>query len=123
MGWFAALAAVLAAIGIYGVMVNTVMRRTREIGLRLALGAAPRDAVTMIVSNGMVLAGAGIAAGFAASIALMRFLRTLLFGVSPFDVPTFMAVAVLLALIAFVSALVPARAAARVDPLVALREE
>ena len=73
MGWFAVLAAVLAAIGIYGVMVNTVVRRTREIGLRLALGAAPRDAVTMIVSNGMLLAGAGIAAGFAAAIALMRF--------------------------------------------------
>jgi putative ABC transport system permease protein len=123
MGWFAALAAVLAAIGIYGVMVSTVVRRTREIGLRLALGAAPRDAVTMIVSNGMRLAGAGIAAGFVAAIALMRFMRTLLFGVSPFDVPTFTAVAALLALIAFVSAWAPARAAARVDPVVALREE
>jgi predicted permease len=123
MGWFAGLAAVLAAIGIYGVMVNTVVRRTREIGLRLALGATPRKAVTMIVNSGMLLAGAGIAAGFTASIGLMRFMRTVLFGVSPFDVPTFMAVAALLALIAFVSAWVPARAAARVDPLVALREE
>ena len=123
MGGFAGLAAVLAAIGIYGVLVNTVVRRTREIGLRLALGAAPRDAVMMIVSNGMLLAGAGIAAGFAAAIALMRFIRTILFGVSPFDVPTFTAVAGLLALIAFVSAWVPARAAARVDPVVALREE
>src|SRR5262249_50071324 len=82
MGWFAGLAAVLAAIGIYGVMVNTVVRRTREIGLRLALGAAPRDAVTMIVTEGMLLAGAGIAAGFAAAIAVMRFIRALLFGVS-----------------------------------------
>jgi putative ABC transport system permease protein len=123
MGCFAGLAAVLAAIGIYGVMVNTVVRRTREIGLRLALGASPRDAVTMIVSSGMLLAGAGIAAGFAAAIALMRFIRTLLFDVSPFDVPTFTAVAALLALIAFVSAWAPARAAARVDPVVALREE
>jgi putative ABC transport system permease protein len=123
MGWFAGLAAVLAAIAIYGVMVNTVVRRTREIGLRLALGAAPRDAVTMIVSKGMLLSGAGIAAGFAAAILLMRFIRTLLFGVSPFDLPTFTAVAALLALIAFVSAWAPARAAARVDPVVALREE
>jgi putative ABC transport system permease protein len=123
MGWFAGLAAVLAAIAIYGVMVNTVVRRTREIGLRLALGAAPRDAVTMIVSKGMLLSGAGIAAGFAAAILLRRFIRTLLFGVSPFDLPTFTAVAALLALIAFVSAWAPARAAARVDPVVALREE
>jgi predicted lysophospholipase L1 biosynthesis ABC-type transport system permease subunit len=123
MGWFAGLASVLAAIGIYGVMVNTVVRRTREIGLRLALGAAPRDAVTMIVRKGMLLAGAGIAAGFAAAIALMQFIRTLLFGVSPFDVPTFAAVAALLAVIAFVSAWAPARAAARVDPVIALREE
>jgi putative ABC transport system permease protein len=123
MVWFSGLAVVLAAIGIYGMMVNTVVRRTREIGLRLALGAAPRDAVTMILSNGMVLAGAGIAAGLVAAIALMRFIRTLLFGVSPFDVPTFMAVVVLLVLIAFVSAWAPAHAAARVDPAVALREE
>jgi predicted permease len=123
MGWFAVLAAVLAGIGIYGVMVNTVVRRTREIGLRLALGAAPRDAVTMIVTKGMLLAGAGIAAGFGVAIAVMRFIRTLLFGVSPFDVPTFTAVAALLAFIAFVSAWAPARAAARVDPMVALREE
>jgi putative ABC transport system permease protein len=123
MGWFAALAAVLAAIGIYGVMVNTVVRRTREIGLRLALGAAPRDAVTMIVSKGMLLAGVGITAGFLAAAALMRFIRGLLFGVSPFDAPTFAAVVALLAAIAAVSAWLPARAAARVDPVVALREE
>ena len=123
MGGFAGLAAVLASIGIYGVMVNTVMRRTREIGLRLALGATPRDAVTMIVSEGMLLAGVGIATGFATAIALMRFIRTLLFGVSPFDLPTFAAVAALLTLIAFVSAWAPARAAAKVDPVVALREE
>ena len=123
MGWFAALAAVLAAIGIYGVMVNTVVRRTREIGLRLALGAAPRDAVTMIVSKGMVLAGVGITAGFLAATALMGFIRGLLFGVAPFDAPTFAAAAALLAAIAALSAWLPARAAARVDPLVALREE
>jgi putative ABC transport system permease protein len=123
MGWFAGLAAILAAIGIYGVMVNTVARRTRELGLRLALGAAPRDAVTMIVSKGMLLSGVGITAGFVAAIGLMRFIRRLLFDVSPFDVPTFAATAALLAVIAFVSAWAPARAAARVDPVVALREE
>ena len=123
MGWFAGLAAVLAAIGIYGVMVNTVVRRTREIGLRLALGASPRDAVTMIVSKGILLAGVGIIAGFVAAAAVMRFIRGLLFGISPFDAPTFAAVAALLAAIAAVSAWLPARAAARVDPVVALREE
>jgi putative ABC transport system permease protein len=123
MGWFAGLAAVLAAIGIYGVMVNTVVRRTREIGLRLALGAAPRTAVTMIVSKGMLLAGVGTTAGLIAASVLMRFIQTLLFGVSPFDAPTFMSAAALLAVIAFVSAWLPARAAARVDPVVALREE
>jgi predicted permease len=123
MGWFAVLAAVLAAIGIYGVMVNTVVRRTREIGLRLALGAAPRDAVIMVVSKGMLLAGVGIAAGFLAATAVMRFIRGLLFGVSPFDAPTLTAVAVLLGAIAAVSAWLPARGASRVDPVVALREE
>ena len=123
MGWFAGLAAVLAAIGIYGVMVNAVVRRTREIGVRLALGAAPRDAVAMIVSKGMLLAGIGIAAGFVASAALMQFMRGLLFGVSPFDAATFAAVAALLAAIAAISVWLPARAAARVDPVVALREE
>jgi len=123
MGWFAGLAAVLAAIGIYGVIANPVVRRRREIGLRLALGAAPRDAVTLIVTEGMLLAGAGIAAGFAAAIAVMRFIRNLLFGVSPFDAPTFAEVAGLLVLIAFFSAWAPARVAARVDPVIALREE
>jgi putative ABC transport system permease protein len=123
MGWFAVVAAVLAAIGIYGVMVNTMARRAREIGLRLALGAAPRDAVIMIVGKGMLLAGVGIAAGFLAATAVMRFIRGLLFRVSPFDAPTFAAVAVLLPAIAVVSAWLPARAAARVDPVVALREE
>jgi putative ABC transport system permease protein len=123
LGSFAGLAAVLAAIGIYGVMVNTVVRRKREIGLRLALGAEPRDVVRTVVRRGVLLAGAGIATGFIAAIALMRFIRTLLFGVSPFDALTFAAVAALLAVIAFVSAWAPARAAARVDPVVALREE
>ena len=122
MGWFAGLAAVLAAIGIYGVMVNTVVRRTREIGLRLALGATPRDAVTMVVSKGMLLAGLGISAGFLVATALMRFIEGSLFGVSSFDAPTFATVAALLATIAAVSAWLPARAAARVDPVAALRE-
>jgi len=123
LGSFATLAAILAAIGIYGVMVNTVVRRRREIGLRLALGATQRDVVSMILSRGVLLAGAGIAIGFLAAIALMRFIRGLLFGVSPFDALTFAAVAALLAVIASVSAWAPALAAARVDPAVALREE
>jgi len=123
LGSFAGLAAVLAAIGIYGVMVNAVVRRKREIGLRLALGAAPRDVVSTIVCRGVLLAGAGIAAGFIAAIALMRLIRGLLFGVSHFDAPTLATVAALLAMVAIVSAWVPARAAAKVDPMVSLREE
>jgi putative ABC transport system permease protein len=79
--------------------------------------------VTIILGKGMLLAGVGIAAGFLAATAVTRFIRGLLFGVSPFDAPTFVAVAVLLAAIAAVSAWLPARAAARVDPVVALREE
>jgi putative ABC transport system permease protein len=123
LGSFAGLAAVLAAIGIYGVMVNTVVRRTREIGVRLALGAAPRDAAAMIVRSGLQLAFAGIGIGLTAAFALVWFIRGLLFGVSPFDPLTFVAAAALLAAVAMLSAWMPARAAARVDPVVALREE
>jgi putative ABC transport system permease protein len=123
LGSFAALAAVLAAVGIYGVMVNTVIRRTREIGVRLALGAAPRDAIAMIVKSGVLLASVGIVAGLIAAVALVWFIRSLLFGISPFDPLTFATAAALLTMVAMLSAWMPARAAARVDPAVALREE
>jgi predicted permease len=120
---FATLALLLAAIGIYGVMSYTVAQRKREIGVRLALGAAPRDVVTMVVKKGLMLSIAGMAIGFAGAAALTRVLGSLLFEVSPFDVPTFAAVAVVLTAVAMLSTYLPGRRAARVDPLEALREE
>jgi putative ABC transport system permease protein len=120
---FAGLALLLAAIGIYGVMSYTVAQRAREIGVRLALGAAPRDVVSMVVKKGLVLSICGMIAGFAGAAALTRVLGSLLFKVSPFDVPTFAVVAIVLTIVATLSAYLPARGAARVDPLVALRDE
>jgi ABC-type antimicrobial peptide transport system permease subunit len=113
----------LAAIGLYGVISYTVAQRTREIGVRLALGAAPRDVVSMVVKKGLMLSMCGMAIGFAAAAALARVIGSLLFEVSPFDVPTFAGVAIVLLAVATLSAYVPGRGAARVDPLVALREE
>lgn len=120
---FAALALLLAAIGVYGVMAYTVAQRTREIGLRLALGARPRDVVAMMLNQGFRMTAAGLAAGLAGAAALSRLLGSLLFGVSTLDAVTFAACAALLVLVAGVAAYLPSRGAARVDPLVALREE
>jgi putative ABC transport system permease protein len=123
LAMFAGLALLLAAIGIYGVISYTVTQRTREIGVRLALGAAPRDVVSMVVKKGLVLSMCGMAVGFAGSVALTRVIGSLLFEVSPLDVPTFAGVAVLLIAVSVLSAYLPGRGAAHVDPLVALREE
>jgi putative ABC transport system permease protein len=120
---FAALALLLAAIGIYGVMAYSAAQRRREIGVRLALGARPADVVMMLFKKGVLLALAGMAAGFAGAIALARILKSLLFGVSPLDLATFATVAVLLTITAALAAYLPGRSAARVDPLQALREE
>jgi putative ABC transport system permease protein len=120
---FAALASLLAAIGIYGVIAYTVVQRTREIGVRLALGAQPRDVVSMVVKKGLFVSSTGLVVGFAGALALSRLLASLLFGVSPLDLPTFAAVAAALAIMATVSTYLPGRAAAKVDPLVALRDE
>jgi putative ABC transport system permease protein len=120
---FAALASLLAATGIYGVIAYTVVQRTREIGVRLALGAQPRDVVSMVVKKGLFVSSTGLVVGFASALALSRLLASLLFGVSPLDLPTFAAVAAALTIMATVSTYLPGRAAARVDPLVALREE
>jgi putative ABC transport system permease protein len=120
---FASLAVVLAVVGIYGVMAYTVQQRTREIGIRIALGASREQVVGMMVWRGLGMAIAGIALGTAAAWAMTRLLRTLLFGVGERDPVTFAAVAALLAMVALVASWLPARRAARVDPLSAMRAE
>ena len=123
LGNFAGLALLLAAIGIYGVMAYAVTQRQQEIGVRMAMGASPRDVLRLIVRQGMSLAGAGVAAGIVLALLLTRFLATLLFGVSPAEPFVYIGLAVVLALVALAANLVPALRAARVDPMIVLRSE
>jgi putative ABC transport system permease protein len=120
---FAAVALLLAAVGIYGVMTYLVTQRTREIGIRMALGASVRTVVGMVVGRGMVLTLIAMVVGLAGAAALTRTLATLLFGVGPLDPVSFVAAAVTLGAVALLASYLPARRAARVDPVVALAEE
>jgi ABC-type antimicrobial peptide transport system permease subunit len=120
---FAACALGLAAVGTYGVIAYLVSQGTREVGIRMALGATPGGILRMVIRQGMIVAIAGVILGIAGAFALTRFMRGLLFGVAPSDPLTFSVIVALLGLVALVASYVPARRAARIDPMVSLRSE
>jgi ABC-type antimicrobial peptide transport system permease subunit len=120
---FGLVALVLAAIGVYGVLAYAISRSTREIGIRMALGAQRRTVLALVLGRGLKLAGAGIVLGLMGAMASTRLLRSLLFGVGPTDPLTFVVVPLLLVFVALLACWLPARRAANVDPMAALRCE
>jgi putative ABC transport system permease protein len=123
LGSFAALALILAAVGLYSDMAYLVTQLTREIGIRMALGAQHADVLQMVMGHGSRLTAAGVLLSAAGAFTLTRFLKRLLFGVTTKDPFTFLGVALLLTLVALIACYVPARRAMRVEPMAALRDE
>jgi putative ABC transport system permease protein len=123
LGVFASVALVLAAIGIFGVLSYAVSQRTREIGIRMALGAREADVLRLVVGDGARLAGAGVAIGLALALVLSRVIRGMLYGVSAYDPLAWAGLTVVLALVALTASWLPARRAARIDPNLALHAD
>jgi predicted permease len=123
VGLFAAMSVAIAVVGVYGVLSFAVARRTQEIGIRIALGATNNHVVGLVARDAAVMIGLGIASGVAGAVALTRYLQSMLFGVMPLDVLTFLTVPLLCAMVAAIASYLPARRATKVDPLVALRCE
>ena len=121
--FFGLLALLLACVGLYGLLSFEVVRRTREIGIRMSLGAERRDVTRLIIVRGMKLTAVGVCAGAAGGLALTRVLSSLLYDVKPSDLPTYLFVALLLAGVALLASYIPAWRATKVDPMVALRYE
>jgi ABC-type antimicrobial peptide transport system permease subunit len=121
--FFGGVGMVLACVGLFGLLAYTTARRTGEIGIRLALGASPASIVELVLRDGLLLIGTGVAIGLPAAFVATRFMSSRLYGISPFDSPTIVAASLLIAGTGALAAVVPARRAARTDPKAALRSE